>query len=67
MAAIKKLAVRLKALRERRGLSQEKLAARAGLSRPHLARLENARQDPTLGTIEKIAKALRVPIAELLK
>jgi len=36
------------------------LAERAGLSRTYLARLETARQDPTLSTLEKIAKALRV-------
>jgi len=67
MAPIEKLAARLKALRERRGLSQEQLAEKAGLSRPHLARLETAKQDPTLSTIEKLAKALKVKPAELLK
>jgi transcriptional regulator with XRE-family HTH domain len=67
MAPIEKLAVKLKALRERRGLSQEQLAEAAGISRPHLARLETAKQDPTLSTIEKLAKALKVKAADLLK
>ncbi len=67
MAPIEKLAVKLKALREERGLSQEALAAAAGLSRTYLARLETARQDPTLSTIEKLAKALKVDVAKLLK
>ena len=67
MAPIEKLAVKLKALREQRGLSQEELAAAAGLSRTYLARLETARQDPTLSTIEKLAKALKVDVAKLLK
>ena len=57
----------LKALRKQRGLSQERLSARAGLSRGYLARLETARQDPTLSTLEKLAKALSVKVAELLK
>lgn len=64
---IVKLAAKVKALREQRGMTQERLAEAAGLSRPHLARLETARQDPTLSTIEKLAKALRVKPAELLK
>jgi transcriptional regulator with XRE-family HTH domain len=64
---IVKLAAKLRALRERRGMSQEQLAEAAGLGRSHLARLETARQDPTLTTIEKLAKALKVKPAELLK
>ena len=66
MAPIQKMALRLKRLRKERGLSQEALAAKAGISRVHLARLETARQDPTLGTIEKLAKALRVKVRELI-
>jgi transcriptional regulator with XRE-family HTH domain len=67
MAPIEKLAAKLKTLRERRGLSQEDLAAAAGISRTYLARLETARQDPTLSTIEKLAKALKVKPPDLLK
>ena len=37
-----------------------------GLSRGFLARLETARHDPKLSTLEKIAKALKVDIAKLL-
>jgi transcriptional regulator with XRE-family HTH domain len=59
--------MRLKALRKTRGMSQEALAERAGISRTYLARLETARQDPTLSTLEKLAKALKVPIEKLLK
>lgn len=67
MSPVKQLANRLKTLRDRRAWSQEELARRAGISRGYLARLETARQDPTLTVIEKLAKALRVPVAELLK
>ena len=48
--------MRLKTLRKARGMSQEALAERAGISRTYLARLETARQDPTLSTLEKLAK-----------
>ena len=59
--------MRLKALRERRGLTQTELAAKAGISRGYLARLEIARQDPRLSILEKLAKALKVDVATLLK
>jgi transcriptional regulator with XRE-family HTH domain len=67
MAPIEKMAAKLKQLRERRGLSQEQLAEAAGISRTYLARLETAKHDPTLSVIEKLAKALNVKPAELLK
>jgi transcriptional regulator with XRE-family HTH domain len=59
--------MQIKALREKRGLSQQALADKAGLSRTYLARLETARQDPTLSTLEKLAKALKVKLPELVK
>jgi transcriptional regulator with XRE-family HTH domain len=67
MSPIDRLAMRLKELRERRGMTQADLAAKAGLSRTFLARLETARQDPTLTTLEKLAKALRVKVGRLLE
>jgi len=59
--------MRVKEWRDRRGLTQEQLAEKAGISRGYLARLETARQDPKLSTLEKIAKALKVDVAKLLK
>jgi transcriptional regulator with XRE-family HTH domain len=67
MAPIERMAAKLKAIRERRKLTQEQLAEKAGISRPYLARLETAKQDPTLSTIEKLAKALGVKVADLVK
>jgi len=64
---VERLANRIKVLREERGLSQEALAAKAGVSRGYLARLETGRHDPTVGTVEKLAKALRVKVTDLLK
>ena len=59
--------MRLKQLREKRGLSQEALAAKAGVSRGYLARLETSRQDPSLSILEKLAKALGVKVAKLIE
>jgi len=67
MAPIRRLTTRLKALRDKRGWSQEQLAKRAGISRGYLARLETGRHDPTLTMIEKLAKALGVRVTKLLE
>jgi transcriptional regulator with XRE-family HTH domain len=67
MAPVERVAMRVKEWRERRRLTQEQLAQKAEISRGYLARLETARQDPKLSTLEKIAKALRVDVSKLLK
>jgi transcriptional regulator with XRE-family HTH domain len=68
MAPVERLAMRLKALRKaRNNMTQEELAKRAGLTRGYVARLETGRHDPALSTLEKLAKALRVKVAELLE
>lgn len=60
-------AKRLKQLRTARTLTQEALATKAGIARTYLARLELGQQDPTLGTLKKLAKALRVKVGRLLE
>lgn len=67
MSPIKRMAKRVKELRAERGWSQVELAARAGINRVYLARIETAKQEPTLGVIEKLAKALKVKPAALLE
>jgi len=66
-APIENIAMRIKIRRERQKISQEELAARSGISRGYLARLETGRHDPTITTLEKLAKALKVPVGKLLK
>ncbi len=61
-----RLAKRLKTLRAERVWSHHDLADRAWTGRTYLARLETARQDPTLGRLRKLARALQVPVAVLL-
>jgi transcriptional regulator with XRE-family HTH domain len=57
----------LRRLRAARKLTRAALAAKAKLSPMHVGRLEAGRQDPTLGTVEKLARALRVPVEDLVK
>ena len=58
---------RLTALRRKQGLTQTALATQTGISREYLARLEKGVQNPTLGTMTKLAKALKVKVVELLQ
>jgi transcriptional regulator with XRE-family HTH domain len=67
MAPIEKIAIRIKALRAKRKITQAELAERAGISHGYLARLETGRQDPTITTLEKLAKALGVNLRTLLE
>jgi len=50
-----------------RTMTQEALAAKAGISRAYLARVETARHEPTLTVLAKLAKALRVKVGRLLE
>ena len=61
------LAGNLKACRARRHLTQAALAAKAKISRGYLARLELGRQDPTLSVLRRLAKALNVSVARLVR
>jgi len=59
-------AARLRELRLAAGLSQESLAAEAGLHRNYVGTLERAQQSATLDAICKLAAALKVRPANLL-
>jgi transcriptional regulator with XRE-family HTH domain len=59
--------MRIKALRETRGLSQATVAKAARISREHLARLEGGHYDPSVGTLERIAEALGVSLMSVLR
>jgi len=49
-----------------KGLSQSQLAQLIGTSQSHIARIEAHSIDPQLGTMEKIATALDIPIDQLV-
>jgi ribosome-binding protein aMBF1 (putative translation factor) len=61
-----KFAVNLKSERLRRKLSQEALAAKAGLSVSYISMLERGQRTPPLDTLESLAKALAVAPTSLL-
>ncbi len=62
----KRFIMRLKRLRAARKMSQADLAAKVGLTREYIARLETGHHDPPLSTLEALAKALKVKVGKLL-
>jgi transcriptional regulator with XRE-family HTH domain len=56
---------RLRAMREEKKLSQGDIEKRTGLLRCYLSRVENGHTVPAIETLEKIARALEVPLYQL--
>ncbi len=55
-------------LREKTGLTQEELARKARVTPGYVAQLElGMRKNPSLDVVRRLARALRVPLAELLE
>ncbi|MFP2912281.1 helix-turn-helix domain-containing protein, partial [Pyxidicoccus sp. 3LFB2] len=61
------LARRIRALRERRGLTQEDFAARCGISVSFASLLERGERSPSYETLLQVASALGLPLWELLR
>lgn len=57
----------LRRLRKERGKTLEQLGAEAGLGRGQLSRIENARQEATLATLEKILRSQGVSRREFFR
>ncbi len=57
---------RIRELRVEKRLTQEKLAYLAGLNKGQMSKIEREKSEPGVGTLEKIAKALGVHLADLL-
>ena len=54
-------------IRKERGLTQEQLAEKSGLSQQYLSGLEKGRRNPTILTLYEIATALGVSHVDLVK
>lgn len=62
----RQVASRLKALRQKAGLSLEQLAKASGVSRAMLSQIETLKANPTIAVLWRIAGGLQVSFAELL-
>ena len=57
----------IKKLREAHGLTQVELADKVGVAQAYVSALENgSRKNPSLDLLRKLAKALKIDVAELL-
>jgi transcriptional regulator with XRE-family HTH domain len=64
----RKLKTVLRKLREERGLSQAQLAAKANVTDAYVAQLETGKKtNPSLDVLKRLARALGVPVTELLE
>lgn len=66
MTVAKKLGERIFSLRKAQKLSQADLAAMASLDRSFISEIENGQKNISVGTLEKIAKALGTSMGSLI-
>jgi len=59
------IAWNLRRVRVARGISQERLAADAGVDRAYLGGLERQAENPTVDLLDRVAATLAVPLSEL--
>jgi transcriptional regulator with XRE-family HTH domain len=58
----------LRRLRKTKGLSQEEVARQARVSQPYLSQLEaGTYKNPSIEILQRLAKALGVPVTALLE
>lgn len=60
-----RLGLRLRAARQRCGLTQEQVAERVGVHVTHIAKIEGGERTPSLDALVRIAQALEVGVAEI--
>lgn len=63
---LKSFGDRLEALRTKRGVTQEELAAEAGFSRSYYTEIETGKRNISLLNLRKLARCLHVSFSELL-
>jgi transcriptional regulator with XRE-family HTH domain len=56
---------RLRTLREQKNMSQGDIEQRTGLLRCYISRVENGHTVPAIETLEKMARALEIPLYQL--
>lgn len=64
---LKRFGLTIKRLRERKGISQEKLGEISDLHRTYIGMIERAERNITLKNIEKLAKALGTDISKIFE
>lgn len=60
-----KLGKKIKTLRNDAGLSQEKLGELTGLDRTYISDIERGKRNPSLKSLQMLAKALKISISDI--
>ncbi len=60
----KQFGLRIKELRQLKGLSQEALAFKAGIDRTYMTSVENGKRNVSIKNIEKILNALEITLTD---
>lgn len=58
--------LRIRTIREKHGFTQKALALKAKMSITYLCNVESGKSDPSLSTLCRLAKVLKVRVADLL-
>lgn len=61
-----KIGIKIRILRNKLNMSQEKLGELAGLSTNSISTIERGKSKPSIDTLEKIANALNIELKELV-
>jgi transcriptional regulator with XRE-family HTH domain len=61
------VAGQVREIRRARHLSQRQLAGRMQVPRTYISKIENGKAIPTLGSLERLAKALEVEVCQLVR
>ena len=64
--ASKKLGLKIRSFRTELSMTQAQFAKKLKVDTAHLSNLENGNKNPTIDTIEKMAKALGASIEEII-
>ncbi len=61
------VAAQVREIRRARHLSQRQLAGRMQVPRTYISKIENGKAIPTLGSLERLAKALEIDVSQLVR
>jgi transcriptional regulator with XRE-family HTH domain len=61
------IALAIRTLRQRSGLSQRQLALRMQVPRTYVSKIENDKATPTLSSLKRLAVALEISVPDLLE
>ena len=63
---LQKFGQKLKATRQKKGISQEELAGKLNMHRTYIGMIERGERNPTIRTLYKISKALEIKSSQIL-